>query len=97
MPGRWLRHRLLGSTATPGCAGDGTATGGAKKHRQECLCHGGSLRAVERVEETGEDLGVGLEIFRHGRISDHVAHHIGLAVVLRSVEEEIVNVDVRSP
>ena len=63
------------------------------EHRQECLCHGGLLGAVEGVEETGEGLGVGREIFPPAKVPGHFAHHIGLAGVLPFVEQVIVNAD----
>ena len=55
--------------------------------------HGGSLRAVERVEESGEGLGVGRVIFPPAKVPGHFAHHIGLAGVVPFVEEVIVNAD----
>ena len=84
---------LACGTATPGCAGGCTATGGGTKHRQECLCHGGSLRAVEGVEETGGGLGVGRVIFPSAKVPDHLAYHIGLAGVVPFIEKVIVNAD----
>ena len=55
--------------------------------------HGGSLRAVERVEESGEGLGVGRVIFPPAKVPGHFAHHIGLARVVPYVEQVIVNAD----
>jgi len=54
---------------------------------------GGLLGAVERVEETGEGLGVGREIVYPAKVPDHLAYHIGLAGVIPFVEEVIVNAD----
>ena len=48
---------------------------------------------VERVEETGEGLGVGRKIVRPAEVPNHFAHHIGLAGVIPFVEEVIVNAD----
>jgi hypothetical protein len=45
------------------------------------------LGAVERVEETGEGLGVGREIVPPGKIPDHFADHVSIAGVLPSVEK----------
>jgi hypothetical protein len=44
--------------------------------------HLGLLGAVERVEEAGEGLGVGREIFRPAKVPGHYSHHIGLAAVV---------------
>jgi len=54
---------------------------------------GGLLRAVERVEETGEGLGVGRVIFPPPKVPSHYPHHVGLAGVIPFVEEVIVNAD----
>ena len=54
---------------------------------------GGSLGAVERVEETGEGFGVSREIVRPTKVPNHFAHHVGLARVIPFVEEVIVNAD----
>src|SRR5208337_1023267 len=54
---------------------------------------GGLLRAVERVEETGESLRVGREIVYPAKVPDHFAHHIGLEGVFPFLEEVIVNAD----
>jgi hypothetical protein len=51
----------------------------------------GLLRPVERVEETGEGLGVGREIVPPVKVPGHFAHHIGLARVILFIEEVIVN------
>jgi hypothetical protein len=55
--------------------------------------HGGSLGAVERVEETGEGFGVSRVIFPPAKVPNHFAHHIGLAGVVPFVEEVIVDAD----
>ena len=55
--------------------------------------HGGSLGAVERVEETGEGSGVSREIVYPAKVPNHFAHHIGLAGVVPFVEEVIVDAD----
>ncbi len=54
---------------------------------------GGSLGAVESVEETGEGLGVRREVVRTAKVPGHFAHHIGLTGVIPFLEEVIVNAD----
>jgi len=48
--------------------------------------HGGSQGAVERVEETGEGLGVSREIVPPAKVPNHFTHLIGLAGVVPFVE-----------
>jgi len=56
---------------------------------------GGLLGAVQRVEETGEGLGVGRVIFPPAKVPDHFAHNVGLAGVLPFFDEVIVDADTR--
>jgi hypothetical protein len=54
---------------------------------------GGLLGAVERVEETGEGLGVGRQIVYPAKVPNRFARHIGLAEVIPIAQEVIVNAD----